>query len=162
MPSIPTNSIKPAPKNTMASTKMNCITLSSYLRKNQRPMRGKKYIINPPRKTTLTTSHTQNSPPDSPLNIPPTTAKTNSTAILTLRCRETPYRITIGYATSVCEAYILANRTEVIKLYFRKVMFTTRPIIIGMIKASNPNITAFPLFCLKSDIFISRPARNMI
>lgn len=167
-----TNSINPAPKNTIASTKMNCITLSSYLRKNQRPIRGKKYMINPPRKTTLTTSHTQNSPPDSPLNIPPTTARTSNvsvsvtavppTAILTLRCRDTPYRITMGYATRVCEAYILANRTEVIKLYFKKVMLTTKPIMIGIIKANNPSITAFPRFCLKSAIFISRPAKNII
>ena len=49
---------------------------------------------------TLTTSHIQNKPPDSPLNMPPTTARTSSvsvsvtavppTAMLTLRWRDTP------------------------------------------------------------------------
>ena len=58
------------------------------------------YTIKIPRKITFMTSHTQKKPSDSPLNIPPTTARTSKvsvsvtavppTAILTLRCRDTP------------------------------------------------------------------------
>ena len=40
IPSIPANSAKAALRNTSARTKVYCITLSSYLRKNQRANRG--------------------------------------------------------------------------------------------------------------------------
>ena len=40
IPSIPANSAKAALRKTNASTKIYCITLSSYLRKNQRAKRG--------------------------------------------------------------------------------------------------------------------------
>ena len=106
MPSIPTNSISPAPRKTMARTKMNCITLSLYRWKNQRPIRGKNQMMNPPRKMTFTISHSQKKPPVSPLNSPPITANTSKvsvsvtavppTAILTLRWCDIPKRVTIG------------------------------------------------------------------
>ena len=172
IPSIPTNSISPAPKKTIARTKMNCITLSLYRWKNQRPTRGKTQMINVPRKMTFITSQIQNSPPVSPLNSPPTTARINSvsvsvtavppTAILTLRWRDTPKRVTMGQATRVCDAYILASSTEVITPYFRYDTFATNPIPMGTIKASNPSTNALFRVSLKSPIFISRPARNMM
>ena len=84
----------------MASTKMNCITLSSYRRKNHRPMRGNNCMMSTPSTTTFTTSHSQNRPPPSPLNRPLMTASTSRvsvsvtavppTAMLTLRWREMP------------------------------------------------------------------------
>ena len=75
IPSIPTNSIKPLPKKTIASTKTNCITLSSYLRKNHRPIRGKKKTIRKLKNATFTTNRTQNIPSTVPLYIPPMTAR---------------------------------------------------------------------------------------
>ena len=50
-------------------------TLSSYLRKNHRPIRGKKKTIRKLRNATFTTNSTQNIPSTVPLYIPPMTAR---------------------------------------------------------------------------------------
>ena len=76
-------------------------------KKNHRLMRGIKNMISPNSKTTLATNSTQNSPPtSSPLYIPPITASTIKASttvtavppivILTVRCRDKPYRLIIG------------------------------------------------------------------
>ena len=93
--SIPYEPISPAPRKTIASTKMNCITLSLYRWKNQRPIRGKTDDKKPRKMTLLPAKPEQ--PPCLPFNSPPTTARINSvsvsvtavppTAILTLRWR---------------------------------------------------------------------------
>ena len=95
-----------APRNTMNSTKINCITESLYLLKNQRATRGKVNTMNEPSATTLIISQIKNKSLVSPLYIPPITAKTNRvsvsvtavppTAMLTLRCSEAPYLSTMG------------------------------------------------------------------
>ena len=106
MPSIPTHSIRPAPRNTRISTKIYCTTPSSTRRNVHRATRGTNN-----RSTTVTSntrpnkSHTLKSP-SSGLNIPPTTASTTSvstlvrivppTAMPTARWRASPQRITKG------------------------------------------------------------------
>ena len=48
------------------------------------------------------------------------------------------------------------------RLYLSKSTLVTIPMLMGMMKASKPNATALPRFFLKSAMFISKPARNMI
>ena len=44
----------------------------------------------------------------------------------------------------------------------KAVVLVINPSAIGMTNANRPNTTALPRFCLKSPMFISSPARNII
>ena len=57
---------------------------------------------------------------------------------------------------------MLANKMEVNRLYFSSIILVTMPMPMGMMNASKPSMMALPRFFLKSDMFISRPARNMM
>ena len=99
-PSMPIYSIIHAPRNVIASTKMNCVTLSSWRRKKKRAMRGKKKNITKNTTDIFAKSRNQKPPVMLPLNSPPTTASTSSvsvsvmavapTAMVTLRWCDRP------------------------------------------------------------------------
>ena len=127
--SIPANSAKKAPKNTIAKTKMYWEILSSTFLKNHRVIIGKKNIINKPKLTIEIVRRNQNDELTSPVVIPTITAKTSNAKIsviivppiatITAMFLVTPSLLIIGYAINVCEANILASKTDVIVENFR-------------------------------------------
>ena len=82
--------------------------------------------------------------------------------MFTLLCRARPYLLTMGYATRVWDAYMLASRMEDVREKSRSDMLLHIPKAIGMANVSIPKTRPLTLFLRKSSKSISRPARNMI
>jgi hypothetical protein len=68
----------------------------------------------------------------------------------------------MGYATKVCEAKILENKSEVPNPKCRRDIPTHIPTANGMQNVSTPNTNAFEMFFFRFSKSISRPARNMM
>ena len=100
MPSIPTNSIKPAPKKTRLKTNIYCMTPSLKLLKKRRASIGNKKTIVAPMAIVFKTNQRRKKSECASLKDPPTTASIKSvsvsativlpTARLTLSRRERP------------------------------------------------------------------------
>ena len=57
---------------------------------------------------------------------------------------------------------MLASSTDVTKPYSSSVTFSPNPMAMGIMKAMMPWVKVRMRFFLKSPMFISRPARNMM
>ena len=57
---------------------------------------------------------------------------------------------------------MLASSTDVTKPYSSSVTFRPNPMAMGIMKAMMPWVNVRMRFFLKSPMFISRPARNMM
>jgi hypothetical protein len=84
------------------------------------------------------------------------------TVIFTARFLVTPNLLSIGYAINVCEANILASKTDVRIEKFKMKIPDITPRHIGIKNVYNPNTKLLVLFFLKSTKSISRPARNIM
>ena len=76
MPSMPQNSATAAARNTMASTKMYCMILSVWWRKNHRMILGKMRKIMAMRSTNLKPSHIHSKTLSMPRSVPEMMAST--------------------------------------------------------------------------------------